>query len=126
MKNGIFLFIILLFFGCNSINQIIEESHIISFEAKEIRIISFKNDDFDVNENVLQLSGLIGMSSTFYDKLEIIENDNEMYIFMYGTIIKKEDNSSGSFFLLVPLNDNINIVFFGNEKSIIWERSKNK
>jgi hypothetical protein len=102
--------------GCNSITSVIEKEHIMTFIVEETN----EEDKFYVN-----ISGLIALSAYYYDRVKLKELNSEMDILLYGTIIKPDKNGSGTFNIKIPINENIDIVYFGKNRYKIWQRKKN-
>jgi hypothetical protein len=100
--------------GCKSFSPIIEKDNIINFHTEII-----------IEENMqINISGLILWSTVYYDKIITKVENNVMYIIMYGTIIKKNKYSSGTFNISIPIDENINKIYFGENKEIIWENDE--
>jgi hypothetical protein len=113
-KNILFLLLFsFLFIGCKSLSPIIEKDNIMNFHTEIIE------------ENVIyiNISGHIGWSAIFYDRIETKVKNDELYIIMYGTILKKYKNSSGTFNINIPIDRKINKIYFGEGKNIIRENN---
>jgi hypothetical protein len=100
--------------GCNNIYTIIEKENIGKFIVEEID---------EENKNYINISGHIMWSSYFFDKIKTKELGSEMNILLYGAIIKMDKNRSGTFNIKIPINKNVNIIYFGKNKHKIWERN---
>jgi hypothetical protein len=101
--------------GCNSITPVIEKEYIMNFLVEEIN---------ETDKLYLSISGLITWSAYYYDRVKLKELNSEMDILLCGTIIKPDKNGSGTFNIKIPINENINIVYFGRNKYKIWNRNK--
>ena len=100
--------------GCKSYGiTLIERDRIIKLDTNEIY-----GDKLDY----LEISGLIGLSSYNYKKIDVIIDNNIMKILMYGEFVILNKNGSGSFNITIPIEKNINSIVFGNDNVIIWER----
>jgi hypothetical protein len=45
---------------------------------------------------------------------------------MYGTILKKNKNSSGTFNINILIDKEVNKIYFGEDKNLIWENNISK
>jgi len=70
----------------------------------------------------LQISGLCMHSSLVVTRITEKVKDDEMLILVKLGLARK--GYSGSFCYRVRLDENINIVKFGNEKAVIWTRDE--
>ena len=101
--------------GCkNIINISVEKEQIIGFN-----IIEVYGNEF----NYIQISGLIGASSYNYKKIEIIKENQIIKILLYGELVVLNKNGSGNFEINIPLDKDINKVYFGNNNDLIWEKN---
>ena len=121
MKGKILLILFFIFsiiIGCKTLGIIlIEKDMITGFKTNEIYTNKF---------DYIEISGLIGSSSHNYKKIDIIIEDDIMKIIMYGELSLLNKNGSGSFNINIPIDKNINRIFFGNNNEIIWERKSIK
>ena len=115
MKKYLLFFIFCFsFLCCDTFNSsIIERDSIGYFSVEE------QNDQ---NNILINISGHIMHSAINYKKIKIRENRDSMYILLYGTIFRKTENSSGTFSENIIIKENIDYIYFGNDKIKIWER----
>jgi hypothetical protein len=79
-------------------------------------------ENYNQNSITLNISGHIGASAINFKNIKIEERGDSMYILLYGTILRKNENSSGTFDENIVIKENINNIYFGREKVKIWER----
>ena len=109
----LFLVLFIIFSGCKSLTTItIGKNLITRFEINEI----YGDEDY------IEISGLIGASSYNYKKIDIIKENQTMKILMHGEFSALNKNGSGNFNIVIPVEKNINKIFWSNNDELIWER----
>jgi hypothetical protein len=108
------VFLIICFTGCKTITKVsIEKHQIMSFKIIEI----YGND-----QDYIIISGLISHSAYNYKTINVNNDSQFKYILMFAELSTLNKNGSGRFNITIPIEKNINKVFFGNNNEIIWER----
>jgi len=72
----------------------------------------------------LQISGLCISSSLVVREIRKKVKDDEILILVRLGLTRKDYNYSGSFCYRVPLDENVNVVKFGNKEEVIWTRDR--
>jgi hypothetical protein len=110
----IMAFIIICLAGCKTITKLpIEKNEIWSFKIIEI---------YGNEQDYIIISGLISHSAYNYKTINVNNDSQFKYILMYAELSTLNKNGSGRFNITIPIEKNINKVFFGNNNEIIWER----
>ena len=68
----------------------------------------------------VKISGLVLHSSLAVNKIKVIKNGNEIQIFIYLKIAKKD--LTGNFDYTVDVPADVTRITFGRERFIVWER----
>lgn len=84
----------------------------VNFETEEVT----KN-----NRSYLLISGRYYGSSLRIKKVDVDYENSDAVVRIYTTLFSKNDSS---FLYPIELKESVNKVLFGDEKRVIWERSK--
>lgn len=93
--------------------MILETEYVGSFDVNEI------NQD---NEKYLEISGHSLHSALNVENIKTQRDENDLIIKIYLTLRRASKNSSGTFKYRVKIDDGIERVLFGKNKTVIWER----
>ena len=115
----IIIFSITYLIGCKqSLNIIIEDQDISNFnKIYGLNVFEFYSDELDY----ITISGFLDKDSYNYKDIEIKNNKQNKIILMYAEYSIDNENNK-IFNINIPIEKNINKVFFGNNKTLIWER----
>lgn len=97
-------------------NIVLEYKNISDFDTKEI--LTIKN-----NRRYLLVSGECNLSSLNIGEIKESLENRDMVIRVYTTL-SRTNNKDGSFMHAVKIDNNVDRILFGNEKNVIWEKSK--
>jgi len=70
----------------------------------------------------LEISGFTPNSAQSFKKTEVLRNKDGIRILVYAGLVNTSKNERGDFNITIPVEKNINKVFFGNKNELIWER----
>ena len=115
----IIIFSIIYLIGCKqSLNIIIEDQDISNFsKIYGLNVFEIYNDELDY----ISISGFLDKDSYIYENIEINNNEQNKIILMYAKYSINNENNR-YFDIKIPIEKNINKIFFGKNNTLIWER----